>query len=181
METMTQLSTLPDELVMNKIYLFRNQKVMLDSDLAELYEVETKHLKRQVKRNLSRFPEDFMFELTKGESEVLRRQFGTLKRGEHSKYAPMVFTEHGILMLSSVLGSERAVQTNIQIMRIFLRIRQMLNDNTLVNLAIEKLENKTDKQGKSIELIFQYIDEITDKKLVETPRTQIGYKLPKEK
>jgi ORF6N domain len=91
-----------------------------------------------------------MFELTKDECNSLRSQFGTLKRGAHSKYVPMVFTEHGILMLSSVLGSERAVQINIQIMRIFLKIRQALNDNTLVSLAIEKLESKTDKQGKSI-------------------------------
>jgi ORF6N domain len=173
----TNLSSLPDELVLNKIYMIRNQKVMLDSDLAELYQVETKYLKRQVKRNIGRFPEDFMFELTKDECNSLRSQFGTLKRGEHVKFLPFVFTEYGILMLSSVLSSDFAIQVNIQIMRIFFRIRQMLMDNTTLNLAIEKLENKTEQQGKSIELIFQYIDEIIEKKAVEGPRTQIGYKI----
>lgn len=121
---------IPDELVINKIYYIREQKVMLDTDLAALYEVETKQLKRQVRRNTERFPDDFMFELTSEEFNSLRSQIGTLKRGEHPKYPPMAFTEQGVAMLSSVLNSSRAINVNIQIIRIFTRIRQMLMENT---------------------------------------------------
>ncbi|HET6244524.1 MAG: ORF6N domain-containing protein [Bacteroidetes bacterium] len=158
-----------------KIYYIRGQKVMLDSDLAELYQVETKQLKRQVKRNIDRFPKDFMFELTQDELNNLRSQNGTTSWGG-SRYLPMVFTEHGVLMLSSVLSSPKAIQVNIQIMRIFTRIRQMLTDNTELRLAIEKLEKKTDNQGKNIELVFQYLDELLEKKENPKPRQQIGYK-----
>ena len=100
-------------MVMNKIYIIRGHKVMLDSDLADLYQVENKQLKRQVKRNIERFPDDFMVELTKEESDSLRSQVGTLKRGEHSKFLPFAFTEHGVLMLSSVLNSPQTIQVNI--------------------------------------------------------------------
>src|SRR6478735_6563721 len=112
---------LEDELVIRKIYLIRNQKVMLDRDLAELYGVETKQLKRQVNRNIERFPSDFMFELTKIEFENWRSQFGTSNHADKMglRYAPYAFTEYGVLMLSSVLNSEKAIQTNILIMRIF--------------------------------------------------------------
>ncbi len=137
-----------DELVLDKIYYVRNQKVMLDRDLAKLYGVETKQLKRQVNRNIGRFPEDFMFELTKVEFDVLRSQFGTLKRGEHSKFLPYAFTEHGVLMLSSVLNSPKAIQTNILIMRVFARIRKTLTDTTELKLAIEELKRKTENKQK---------------------------------
>ena len=169
-----------DEIVMNKIYIVRGQKVMLDSDLAELYQIETKYLKRQVKRNIERFPEDFMLELTKEEEDSLRCQFGTLKRGEHIKYLPYAFTEQGVAMLSSVLSSPKAIQVNIQIIRIFTKIRQMLLDNTEIRLAIEKLEKKTDNNTKNIEVVFQYMDELIDKKEIIKPRKKIGYKLPKK-
>ena len=169
-----------DEVVMNKIYIVRGQKVMLDSDLAELYQIETKYLKRQVKRNIERFPEDFMLELTKEEEDSLRCQFGTLKRGEHIKYLPYAFTEQGVAMLSSVLSSPKAIQVNIQIIRIFTKIRQMLLDNTEIRLAIEKLEKKTDNNTKNIEVVFQYMDELIDKKEIIKPRKKIGYKLPKK-
>lgn len=169
-----------DEIVMNKIYIVRGQKVMLDRDLAELYQIETKQLKRQVKRNIERFPDDFMMELTKEEEDSLRCQFGTLKRGEHVKYLPYAFTEQGVAMLSSVLSSPKAIQVNIQIIRIFTRIRQMLLDNTEIRLAIEKLEKKTDNNTKNIEVVFQYMDELTEKKKPAKPRKQIGYKLPKK-
>lgn len=172
--------TVPDEIVMNKIYVIRGQKVMLDSDLAELYQVETKQLKRQVKRNIERFPKDFMFELTEKEFENLRSQNGTTSWGG-TRYLPMVFTEHGVLMLSSVLSSSKAIQVNIQIMRIFTRIRQMLTDNTELRLAIEKLERKTENHDKNIELVFHYIDELTEKKENPELRNKIGYKLPKKK
>ena len=169
-----------DEVVMNKIYIVRGQKVILDSDLAELYQIETKYLKRQVKRNIERFPEDFMLELTAKEAEVSRCQFGTLKQGENIKYLPYAFTEQGVAMLSSVLSSAKAIQVNIQIIRIFTRIRQMLIDNTEIRLAIEKLEKKTNNNTKNIEVVFQYMDELADKNQPTKPRKRIGYKLPKK-
>ena len=173
--------SIPEEIILNKIYLLRGFKIILDSDLAELYQVETKQLKRQVKRNIERFPSDFMIELTKDEYDSLRSQFGTLKRGEHSKFLPYAFTEHGVLMLSSVLNSPKAIQVNIQIMRIFTRIRQMLSDNTELRLAIEKLERKTENHTKNIEVVFKYIDELMDKAEKPRPRKEIGYKTPKKK
>lgn len=109
-----------------KIYIFRGQKVMLDSDLAELYGIEVKQLKRQVRRNIDRFPGDFMFQLTGTEYDSLRCQIGTLKRGEHSKYLSYVFTEQGVAMLSRVLNSKKAVQVNIAIMRVFVQLRVMI-------------------------------------------------------
>ena len=174
------ITVVPDEMVMNKIYFIRGHKVMLDSDLSELYRVETKQLKRQVNRNIDRFPKDFMFELTHEESEILRCQIGTSRWGG-SRYTAMVFTEHGVLMLSSVLNSSRAVQVNIRIMRIFTRIRQMLTDNTELRLAIEKLEKKTHNNSKNIEVVFQYVEELLGKKRNTRPRKTIGYKLPTKK
>lgn len=170
----TELS-LADELVINKIYFIRNQKVMLDSDLAFLYDVETKNLKRQVKRNMERFPQDFMFELTSIEYNSLRCQIGTLEKGAHSKFLPYVFTEHGVLMLSSVLNSSKAIQVNIQIMRIFTKIRQALTDTTELRLAIEELKHKTENNSKNIEVVFQYFDELIEKKENKKPREKLGY------
>ncbi len=166
-----------EEVISNKIYYIRNQKVMLDRDLAVLYGVETKRLKEQVKRNLSRFPIDFMFELTKEEFENWRSQFVTSNSEKMGlRYAPMAFTEHGVLMLSSVLNSEKAIQTNIQIMRIFSKVRQMLLDTTEMKIDILQIQKKLENQGKNIELVFSYIDELNDKKETEKPRTKIGYK-----
>jgi hypothetical protein len=174
---------IPDEIVMNKIYVIRGQKVMVDRDLAILYGVETKQLKRQVNRNIERFPKDFMFEMNKEEFENWRSQFGTSNSADKMglRYAPYVFTEHGVLMLSSVLNSPKAIQVNIQIMRVFTRIRQALTDNTELRLAIEKLEKKTDNNTKNIEMVFQYVDELMEKKENPTPRKEIGYKIPKKK
>ncbi|MBK8366859.1 MAG: ORF6N domain-containing protein [Bacteroidetes bacterium] len=166
---------------MNKIYLIRGHKVMLDRDLAELYGVETKRLKEQVKRNKNRFPSHFMFELTKEEDFVLRSQNATLKQGEHSKYLPFVFTEHGILMLSNVLKSEQAILVSIKIIDVFVQMRQMLVDNTELRLAIEEIRKKTDNNTKNIEVVFQYLDELIDKKENEKPRKAIGYKLKGKK
>lgn len=167
----------PDEIVMNKIYFIRNQKVMLDSDLAELYGVTTGNLNKSVKRNIKRFPEDFMFRLESKEYEALRFQNGILEKGKHSKYLPFVFTEQGVAMLSGVLNSDRAISVNIQIMRIFTRVRQMLSDNTELRLEIEKIKKKLDNHDKNMEIIFQYLDELIDKKENPIPRNKIGYKL----
>ena len=165
----------PMETITSKIYLIRKQKVMLDRDLAELYNVETGQLKRAVRRNIDRFPVDFMFELTKKEDNDLRCQFGTLKRGQHSKYLPMAFTEQGVAMLSSVLNSKRAIQVNIQIMRAFTQLRQMLSTHEDLKKNIEEMEKKYDQQ---FQIVFEAI-----KQLLETeskPRKKIGFAL-KEK
>ena len=170
----------PDEMIMNKIYFIRGYKIMLDADLAELYQVETKQLKRQVKRNAERFPEDLMFELSSEEIDNLRCQFGTSSWGG-SRYAPMAFTEHGVLMLSSVLSSPKATAVNIQIMRIFARIRLMLADNTELRLEIEKIKKKIDNHTKNIEVVFRYLDELVEKTGKPKPRKQIGYKVTNKK
>jgi cell division protein FtsL len=169
-----------DDIISSKIYVIRQQKVMLDNDLAALYNVETKQLKRQVRRNIERFPEDFMFELTQLEYEVLRSQFGTLKRGEHAKYLPMAFTEQGVAMLSSVLNSPTAIKVNIQIIRVFTKIREVLIDTLSLKLEIEEIKKKLTNQSKNIELVFNYLDELIDKKENSVPRKEIGYK-PKNK
>lgn len=165
---------LSEETIANTIYYIRNQKVMLDRDLATLYGIETKRLNEQVKRNLSRFPEDFMFQLTENEFQNLKSQIATSSWGGTRKL-PYAFTEHGVLMLSSVLNSEKAIQTNIQIMRIFTKVRQMLLDTTEMKLDIVQIQKKLENQGKNIELVFSYLDELTEKK-EEKPRTKIGYK-----
>ena len=128
------------------IYLIRGSRVMLDSDLAALYEVETRHLKRQVTRNLSRFPDDFMFQLTAYEWHRLRCQFGTSKGRGGVRYPPYAFTEQGVAMLSSVLRSERAVQANIQIVRAFVRIRELMLTHKDLARKLEQLEAKYDQQ-----------------------------------
>lgn len=167
---------IPDEIIMSKIFYIREQKVMLDSDLAELYGVETKRLKEQVKRNINRFPEHFMFELSRQENELLRSQNATLKKGEHSKYLPFVFTEHGVLMLSNVLKSESAVQVSIRIIDVFVRLRKVYAEQTEVWLAIEKIKSKLDNQDKNMEIVFRYLDELIDKKDNQPPRKTIGFK-----
>ena len=141
---------IPAERIERSILLLRGQKVMLDSDLAELYGVETKTLNRAVKRNLDRFPADFMFRLSADEVEALRFQFGTLKlgRGQHRKYLPYAFTEQGVAMLSSVLRSQRAVQVNIAIMRAFVRLREILATHKDLALRLDELEEEGRATGR---------------------------------
>ena len=141
---------LPVEIIERKIYLIRAHKVLLDSDLAELYGVEVKQLKRQVRRNINRFPEDFMFQLQKEEYESLRSHFGTLKRGEHAKYFPYAFTEQGVAMLSSVLNSDRAIEVNVQIMRTFVKLREMLSTHKDLSRKLADMEKKYDSQFKVV-------------------------------
>jgi ORF6N domain-containing protein len=149
---------LPDEFIEDTILLIRGKRVILDRDLAKLYGVTTKVLNQAARRNLDRFPEDFMFQLTKAETEEwqrlkrLRSQIVTLKnpRGMHIKYQPYAFTEHGILMLSSVLKSQRAVQVNIQIMRTFVRLREILGSNEKLIERLDELEGKYDAKFKMV-------------------------------
>lgn len=168
---------LSEETISNKIYFIRNQKVMLDRDLAELYGIETRVLKQAVRRNLKRFPDDFMFELSKGEFENWRSQIATSNSDKMGlRYAPMAFTEHGVLMLSSVLNSDKAIQTNIQIMRIFAKVRQMLLDTTEIRLDIAQMQKKLENNSKNIELVFSYLDELSEKEETVKSRNKIGYK-----
>lgn len=139
----------PYEVIERKIYLLRGQKVMIDIDLAALYGVRTKNLNRQVKRNIDRFPEDFMFQLTPVEFENLWCQFGTAKFSMR-RNLPFAFTEHGILMLSSVLNSPRAIDVNIQIMRTFSKLRRLLSSHADLRKKIEEMEKKYDGQFKVV-------------------------------
>ena len=172
-----EVSIIPDEIISNKIYLIRNQKVMLDRDLADLYQVETKRLKEAVRRNINRFPDDFMFEMTKKELENWRTQIATSNSDKMGlRYAPMVFTEQGVAMLSSVLNSDRAIAVNIKIIRIFTKMRNFLSDHLSLRLEIEDIKKKMNNHDKNIELVFSYLDELVDKREDEKERTKIGFK-----
>lgn len=167
-------TVVPTERIENKIYFLRGKKVMFDKDLAELYGVTTKRLNEQVRRNNSRFPKDFMFQLTKEES--LRSQFATLEkqgRGRYSKYLPHVFTEQGVAMLSSVLNSERAIQVNIQIMRTFTRLKDLLRTHASLRRKIEALEKKYDHQFRAV---FDAIKQLMEEPVPEEkPKRKIGF------
>lgn len=172
---MSKAVSITETLIENKIYLIRGQKIMLDLDLAEMYDVATKVLKQAVRRNIDRFPEDFMFELSTDEVESLSRsQFVTLKRGQNIKYRPFAFTEHGVLMLSSVLRSDRAVQVNIQIMRVYSKMKELLLMNKDILMKLEKLEKNSDKHDKEIKLIFDSIKRLIAQPMERTKR--IGFK-----
>jgi len=162
---------IPIETITNKIHLMRGQKVMPDRDLAELYEVETGQLKRAVRRNIDRFPSDFMFELTKDELENWRSQFGisnSIKMG--LRHSPMAFSEQGVAMLSSVLNSKRAIQVNIQIMRAFTKLRQMLATHEDLRKKIEEMEAKYDGQ---FQVVFEAIRQLLEEN--EKPKRKIGF------
>lgn len=165
---MRKSKSISTEVIVSKIHFIRNQKVMLDSDLAKLYGVETKHLTRQVRRNLGRFPEDFMFQLTR--DEILRCQIGTSSYGGR-RYLPYAFTENGVAMLSSVLNSSKAIAVNILIMRTFTRLRELLVAHKDLALKIENLERASRDHGHKIQAIVQAIKEL----LTEPPQKR---KLP---
>ncbi len=179
------------EQVERKILVIRGHKVMLDSALAELYDVETKTLNRAVKRNIERFPEDFMFQLTTEEAENLRYQFGTSNtdslryqfgtlnsgRGQHRKYLPHVFTEQGVAMLSGVLSSKRAVQVNIAIMRAFVKLRQMLATHKELAQKLAELERRLEGHDQKIHSIFDAIRQLMAPP--EPHRRRIGFRAEK--
>jgi hypothetical protein len=179
MSKMLQTNIIPDEAIISRIYLVRGEKVMLDSDLAELYDIETKYLKRAVKQNISRFPDDFMFELTKEEWESLRCNFSTSNKRGGTRYLPYVFTEQGVAMLSSVLNSEIAINVNIRIIRLFTKMREILMANKDLLLRMKKVERELASQGESIKAVFDYLDQFI--KLHEAPRVKIGFKQKHEK
>jgi hypothetical protein len=175
MEKRDQQIHIPETLVTSKIHIVRNKKIMLDRDLAELYDVETKVLNQAVRRNIERFPEEFMFQLTTEEFEILKSQIVTSSWGG-TRYLPMAFTEYGVAMLSSVLRSKRAIEVNIQIMLIFSKIREMLLDSLSLKLDIEEIKRRLNSQDKNLELVFSYLDELIEKRENPTPRTPIGFK-----
>ena len=156
------VGVVPAVSVASKIYLIRGKRVMLDSDLAELYGVQTKFLNLNVKRNPARFPSDFMFRLTPKEAESLRLHFATSKKNSRggSRYLPHVFTEQGVAMLSGVLNSPRAVQANVLIMRTFTKLREMIATNELIRQKIEELERKYDKHDQQFKIVFEAIREL---------------------
>lgn len=171
-------SLLPIERVTSKIYFLRGEKVLIDRDLAELYSVETKRLKEAVRRNLHRFPLDFMFVLTKDEFKNWRTQFATSNSDKMGlRYAPLAFTEQGVAMLSSVLNSERAVHVNIAIMRTFVQMRNFLQSNETLARKLNELEKETRKkfadQQQQIKLVFDAIKELMIEKT--KPKRKIGF------
>ena len=176
---MSKEISIPEEVVMSKIYEIRGEKVMIDRDLAELYGVETKRLKEAVRRNASRFPEDFMFEMTKDEFENWRTQFATSKSDQMGlRYAPFCFTEQGVTMLSCVLNSQRAIEVNIRIIRIFSKMRRILLTHKDLLWEMEEIRKKVAGQDEKIEIIFNYLRQFI--KDQERPRKAIGFK-PKGK
>ena len=169
-----------EDIIFSRIYVIRKHKVMVDFDLASLYEVETKILKQAVRRNIDRFPSDFMFRLTNAEWNSLRSQFVTLEngRGKHSKYLPFAFTEQGVAMLSSVLNSNRAVAVNIQIMRLFVKMRQMIVGYSDLLKKIEKIEKDQMGSNQDIVSIYKIIKELLEPSIKDRP--PIGFKIKKE-
>jgi len=162
-------SLLPDELIITKIILLRDQKVLIDRDLAELYGVETRILNQAVKRNLKRFPEDFMFQMTKEEFEIWKSQIVISNSDRMGlRKPPYVFTEQGVAMLSSVLNSDRAILVNIQIMRVFTKMRALLESHKEILKKLESLEIKDIEQDEKILLIFEYLKQLEQAKQEET-------------
>ncbi len=173
----TKAMIIPDELVINKIYLIRGQKVMLDEDLAELYQVETKRLNEQVRRNIERFPDDFMFKLTHNEFENLKSQFATSSWGGRRKL-PLAFTEQGVSMLSGVLNSEIAIRVHIQIIRVFAKMKELLLTHKDILLQLEKIEKKLTGHNEDIQLIFKYLKQLLNPP--QPPRNKIGFRTKNE-
>ena len=164
-----------EQKVLNKIYVIRGEKVMLDKDLSAMYGVETKQLKRQVKRNIDRFPKDFMFVLTKREFENLRSQIGTSSWGG-LRYMPMAFTEQGVAMLSSILNSKTAIEVNIRIIRVFTKLREYTLTHKEILIQLAKLEKEVKGNSRDIENIFMVLKELIQKQSTPIVRNKIGFK-----
>lgn len=164
-----------EQKILNKIYAVRGERVMLDQDIAEMYGVETKQLKRQVKRNIERFPKDFMFELTMKEFENLRCQIGSSSWGG-TRYKPMAFTEQGVAMLSSILNSKTAIEVNIRIIRVFTKMREFALTHKEILLQLSRLEKEVKSNSKDIDNIFTVLKELIEKNSKPLPRSKIGFK-----
>ncbi len=168
-----QIELIPEEIIHGKIFAIRGKKVMLDRDLAELYGVTTKRLNEQVKRNLKRFPEDFMIKLTKKEKDELVANCDRFNKLKHSTSNPYVFTEQGIAMLSSVLNSEISIQVNIQIIRVFIKLRQMLFSQKDIELKLKEIEKKLEEHDQTFYEVFYQMKQILIQE--DSPKKQIGF------
>lgn len=177
---MSDKSIIPKEIITSKIYLIRGQKVMLDRDLAELYDVKNIRLREQVKRNIQKFPEHFMFRLTENETNFMLSQNAIPSKQHLGGSLPYVFTEHGILQLANVLTGDRATQMSIKIIEIFVQMREALNNNLELRIDIEEIKKKLSNHSKNIELVFNYLDELIDKKDIKKLRKEIGYKIKRD-
>lgn len=164
-----------EQKILNRIYVIRGQKVMIDEDLAEMYNVETRRLNEQVKRNVKRFPKDFMFALTQKEFENLKSQNATSSWGGRRKL-PNAFTEQGIAMLSSILNSDTAIEVNIRIIRVFTKLREYALTHKEILLQLARLEKEVKGNSKDIENIFMVLRELLEKENNPAPRNKIGFK-----
>ena len=177
-KTDSSVEIVSEEVILENIYLIRGQKVMLDRDLAEMYGVEVKRLNEAVKRNVTRFPEDFMFQLSLNEWRNLKSQIATSSWGG-SRKLPYAFTEQGVAMLSSVLNSETAIQVNIQIFRLFTKMKQLILDNKDLWMKIEKIEQHLLKNDEEIKTVFAYLKKLLIQE--NKPRNPIGFRAPDKK
>jgi phage regulator Rha-like protein len=172
-------TVLTDREIISKIFIIRDQKIMLDRDLAEIYGVETKVLKQAVKRNIERFPEDFMFVMTKSELEDWRSQFVTSNSDRMGlRHLPYCFTEQGVTMLSCILNSQRAIELNIKIIRVFTKMREAITGSLALKIELEELKKQIEGHGESIANILRYLDELIEKESKPKPIKKIGFKLP---
>ena len=165
---------IPDEVIINKIILIRGQKVLISNDLAQLYGVTTKRLNEQVKRNIKRFPQHFMFQLTEQEKDKVVAICDHLQNLKYSPYLPYVFTEYGTVMLANILNSDRAIQVSIRIVEIYIKIRENILNNKDIQLKMELLEKRVGSQDEKILLVFKYLEKFID--IQEKPRKRIGFK-----
>lgn len=178
MKPSKEISTIPQEVLIHKIYLLRNEKVMLDRDLAELFGVKPIRLREQVKRNPAKFPEHFMFQLNTQEVEMLLAQQVIPSRQHLGGSLPYAFSEHGILMLANVLKSDVAIHMSIRIIELFVKWREILFSNTDLKLEVERIKRKVENHDQNIEIVFRYFDELLEQKSL--PRRQIGFKAADE-
>jgi len=167
---------IPEELITQKIYIIRNCKVMLDKDLADLFDVRAIRLREQLKRNRDKFPLHFMFQLTESEVDIMVSQNAIPSRQHLGGSLPFVFTEHGVLQLANVLKSKRATQLSIRIIEIFVKMREMLATTLIIQLDIEMIKNRLDSQDQNIELLFNYLNELMDKHDNPEPQNPLGFK-----
>ena len=165
---------IPEEVIMSKIILIRGQKVMISNDLAELYGVTTKRLNEQVKRNVKRFPQHFMFQLTEQEKDKVVANCDHLQNIKYSPYLPYVFTEHGTVMLANILNSDRAIQVSIRIVEIYIKMREYILTNKDLLLKMEQLEKRVGHQDEKIVLVFNYLKRFIE--VQEKPRKRVGFK-----
>ena len=170
---------IPDEVIMNKIILIRDQKVMVNNDLAELFGVTTKRLNEQVKRNIKRFPGNFMFQLTENEKAKVVANCDHLQKLKYSPYLPYVFTEHGTIMLANVLNSDLAIQVSIRIVEIYVRMREFVLTNKEILLKVEELEKRIGKQDESIAQVLNHLKRFIE--FQDMPRKQVGFKREDER